>query len=220
MRKLATAKRVGAALRAMFSVGAVAALLVASTTVIASVHAQPVSTGPRTWHVLVGGQSADQAIQAEAYYPHVLTIDAGDTVGWTLNTDEIHSVTFVGTCGDIGNVVFHNAAVMRDFPQTVHVRVGDTVVWENASINEISGVAFLAGQALPLLPDWYANGPSGDPTSYDGSSFLDSGPLYAPDAGRNQSFAATFTKEGTFPYVNVGHAFLGVQGTVVVTPAD
>jgi hypothetical protein len=33
--------------------------------------------GPRTWHVLVGGQSADQAVQAEGYYPHVITIDAG-----------------------------------------------------------------------------------------------------------------------------------------------
>src|SRR2546421_9916195 len=36
--------------------------------------------GPRTWHVLVGGQSKDKAIQAEGYYPHVITIDAGDTV--------------------------------------------------------------------------------------------------------------------------------------------
>lgn len=52
--------------------------------------------GPRTWHVLVGGHSEGQAIQAEGYYPHVITIDAGDTVVWTLNTDEIHSVTFNG----------------------------------------------------------------------------------------------------------------------------
>jgi len=33
--------------------------------------------GPRTWHVLVGGHSEDQAIQAEGHYPHVITIDAG-----------------------------------------------------------------------------------------------------------------------------------------------
>jgi plastocyanin len=55
----------------------------------------------RTWHVLVGGESKDKAIQAEGYYPHVLTIDAGDTVAWTLNTGEIHSVTFTGTCADV-----------------------------------------------------------------------------------------------------------------------
>src|SRR5690242_7317509 len=58
----------------------------------------PAPGEPRTWHVLVGGQSKNQAIQAEGYYPHVLTIDAGDTVAWTLNTKEIHGVSFAGTC--------------------------------------------------------------------------------------------------------------------------
>jgi plastocyanin len=60
--------------------------------------------GPRTWHVLVGGHADGQAVQAEGYYPHVITIDAGDTVVWTLNTKEIHSVTFTGTCEDISCV--------------------------------------------------------------------------------------------------------------------
>src|SRR5947209_19092551 len=55
------------------------------------------SSQPRTWPVLVGGHSHDQAIQAEGYYPKVITIDAGDTVVWTLNTEEIHSVTFMGS---------------------------------------------------------------------------------------------------------------------------
>ena len=62
------------------------------------------SGGPRTWHVLVGGQSADQAVQAEGYYPHVITIDAGDTVVWTLNSPELHGVVFTGTCGDVSCV--------------------------------------------------------------------------------------------------------------------
>jgi plastocyanin len=56
--------------------------------------------GPRTWHVLVGGQSEDQAVQTEGYYPHVITIDAGDKVTWTLNTVELHGVSFAGTCED------------------------------------------------------------------------------------------------------------------------
>src|SRR5207237_7714869 len=59
------------------------------------------SSHPRTWHVLVGGHSNGQAIQAEGYYPKVITIDAGDTVVWTLNTEEIHSVTFMGSCWDL-----------------------------------------------------------------------------------------------------------------------
>jgi len=117
-------------------------------------------------------------------------------------------------------VVFHNAAVMRYLPRNVHVRVGDTVVWANDTINEIHGVTFLAGQALPLIPDWYMSGPSGNPKSYDGSSFLNSGPLYPPDAGRNHSFAVTFTKTGSYSYVDVGDAFLGMRGSVIVTPTD
>ncbi|HEX6555615.1 MAG TPA: hypothetical protein VF026_22830 [Ktedonobacteraceae bacterium] len=486
MRKLGIAKRVGAVLLGLLAVWSMAAA--ASGTFISSVYAQSTSSGPRTWHVLVGGQSQDQAIQAEGYYPRVITIDAGDTVVWTLNTGEIHSVTFQGTCpdGDLscvppcvftvnidispcgsstydgvsaiassgrmvpagynwdntfahgdttysltftnpgvnvyfdlsvsgmrgvvivhpagtpypftqaqyaqqaqdqvqadlaagatasnnfqpvapstnpdgthlyhvalgtspperasvdlspvkgsgargsarlegigvgssptpaiavkialsglqpgsvhavqillgvcgapaptsslfstftlntvtggpdgrgtsttiltqppngngpaqlripsagwyinvaagstpdngstseacGNVVFHNAAVLSYLPRNVHVRVGDTVEWANDTINEIHGVTFLAGQALPLIPDWYFNGPSGNPTSYDGSSFLNSGPLYAADAGRNHSFAATFTKAGTFSYVDVQNAFLGMRGSVIVTPTN
>jgi plastocyanin len=493
MRNLAITKRVGVALLSLLAVGALAAAL-ASTTRIPTAHAQSASSGgPTTWHVLVGGESADGAIQAEGYYPHVITIDAGDTVVWTLNTGEIHSVTFAGTCEDFscipscffqvnidispcgptsydsvtmiassgrmippgynwdnafanggatysltftnpganvyfdlsvsgmrgvvvvnpagtpypftqaqynrqaqaqlsgdlaagagarddaqrgvttinpdgtqvhhvalgasppeaasvelgsvagsgiegsallegngvgtstsptiavtlalsglapgsthaaqlllgvcgapapttgflldtvfnpptftlspvtagpdghgisttilsqqpnpngpgqlrvpssgwfvnvaagatpdngatsaacGNVNNHLPAVMRDFPQTVRVHVGDTVVWADDTIDEIHGVTFLAGQALPLIPDWFLGNPTGNPTSYDGASLLDSGPLYAPDAGRNHSFAVTFTKVGTFPYVDVADVGLGMQGTVVVTPAD
>ncbi|MFL5655873.1 MAG: hypothetical protein ACJ8CB_17055 [Ktedonobacteraceae bacterium] len=484
MRKLRIAKRVGAALLGLLVVGLMAAA--GPATVISSVYAQSTSSGPTTWHVLVGGQSQNQVLQAEGYYPRVITIDAGDTVVWTLNTGEIHSVTFVGTCADIscvppcvftvnidispcgpttfdgvtaiassgrmvpagynwnnafphgdttysltftnpganvyfdlsvsgmrgvvivnpagtpypftqaqysqqaqdqlqadlaagarasnnfqpvatstnpdgtrlhhvalgtnsperasvdlgsvkgsdaegsallqgigvgpsptpaiavkialsglrpgsvhavqillgvcgapapttslfqtftlnnvtagpdgsgtsttiltqppntngpaqlripsagwfinvaagstpdngstsaacGNVVFHNAAVMSYLPRNVHVRVGDTVVWANDTINEIHGVTFLAGQALPPLPDWYESDPSGNLTSYDGSSFLNSGPLYAADAGRNHSFAVTFTKTGIFSYVDVGNALLGMQGRVIVMPTD
>src|SRR5947208_7338121 len=99
MRKLEIAKWVGAVLLGLLAIGSMAAGP-ASATIISSVSAQSTSSGPRTWHVLVGGQSKDQAIQAEGYYPRVITIDAGDTVVWTLNTDEEHSVTFTGTCAD------------------------------------------------------------------------------------------------------------------------
>src|SRR6266550_2843011 len=95
MRNPGIAKRVGAALLGLLALWSMAA---GPATVISSVSAQSTSSGPRTWHVLIGGQSQDQALQAEGYYPRVITIDAGDTVVWTLNTGEIHSVTFMGTC--------------------------------------------------------------------------------------------------------------------------
>src|SRR5438093_13627419 len=81
--------------------------LITSICALASLPVTPASASglassqPRTWHVLVGGHSHDQAIQAEGYYPRVITIDAGNTVVSTLNTGEIHSVTFMGTCGDL-----------------------------------------------------------------------------------------------------------------------
>lgn len=140
------------------------------------------------------------------------------SAGWFINVAAGPTPDNGSTSAACGNVVFHNAAVMRYLPQTVHVRVGDTVAWANDTINEVHGVTFLAGQALPLIPDWYESGPSGNPTSYDGSSFLNSGPLYPADGGRTHSFAVTFTKTGAFSYVDVANAVLGVQGSVIVTP--
>jgi plastocyanin len=142
------------------------------------------------------------------------------SAGWFVNVAAGATPDNGATSAACGNVTIHLAAVMRDFPQKIHVRVGDTVVWANDAIDEIHGVTFLAGQALPLIPDWFLGSPSGVPSSYDGASFLDSGPLYAPDAGRNHSFAVTFTKPGTFAYVDVEVVGLGMQGAVVVTPAN
>ena len=93
MRNPGIAKRVGAALLGLLALWSMAA---GPATVISSVYAQSTSSGPRTWHVLVGGQSKDQAIQAEGYYPRVITIDAGDTVVW-INKDPFpHTVTSSG----------------------------------------------------------------------------------------------------------------------------
>lgn len=110
MRKLGIAKRVGAVLLGLLAVGLIA-VGPASAAGISSVYAQSTSSAPRTWHVLIGGQSQDQAIQAEGYYPRVITIDAGDTVVWTLNTGEIHSVTFMGNV--YGSFMFSSVRLYR-----------------------------------------------------------------------------------------------------------
>jgi plastocyanin len=119
------------------------------------------------------------------------------------------------TSAACGNVIFRAATVMRYFPQDVRVHVGDTVVWTNDT-SEVHGVTFLAGQPLPQIPEWYSSSPIGNGVNYDGSSFVNSGPLYAADAGRNHSLALTFTKPGTFHYVDVGDFLLGMQGNVSV----
>jgi plastocyanin len=53
------------------------------------------SPQPHTWTVLVGAQSANQAIQGMAYLPANVFIHPGDAVHWVANSAEPHSVTFL-----------------------------------------------------------------------------------------------------------------------------
>jgi hypothetical protein len=64
---------------------------------------------------------------------------------------------------------------------------------------------------LPPIPGWYNSNPTGNGVPYDGASFFNSGPLYAADAGRTHSLTLTFTKKGTFPYLDVGDVVLGMR---------
>src|ERR1700674_711804 len=47
------------------------------------------------WRATVGAQSHDQGRQALAFLPNEIWIHADDDITWTVNTDEIHSVTFL-----------------------------------------------------------------------------------------------------------------------------
>ena len=141
------------------------------------------------------------------------------SAGWFLNVAAGPKPDNGATSDACGNVVYHNAAVMRYGPGSLHVRVGDTVTWANLTSNEIHGVTFLAGTPLPLIPDWYFSPPTPG-TSYDGSASFNSAPLYLTDApGRAHSLTLTFTKPGAFRYVDVEDArILGMQGNVIVAP--
>src|SRR5947209_5331387 len=110
------------------------------------------SSGPRIWHVLIGGHSGDQAIQAEGYYPHVITIDVGDTVVWTLNTDEIHSVTFNGTCEDISCI-----------PPCAFIVNIDISPCGSSTYDGVSAIAS-SGRMVPAGYNWNNAFPHGDTT--------------------------------------------------------
>jgi plastocyanin len=138
--------------------------------------------------------------------------------GWFINVAASSAGDNGTTSAACGNVVYHSAAVMRYLPQDLRIHVGDTVVWADDISNQSHGVTFLAGQPLPQVPDWFLSSPTGNGISYDGSSYFNSGPLYRADAGRPHSLTLTFTKAGTFPYVDVGDFFMGMQGSVIVTP--
>jgi plastocyanin len=48
-----------------------------------------------TWQMKVGAQTSDRAHQGFAFLPNEIWIHAGDSVTWTVATDENHTVTFL-----------------------------------------------------------------------------------------------------------------------------
>jgi plastocyanin len=53
-----------------------------------AVHAQ-------SWQAIAGAQSEDKGVQALAFLPNELWIHAGDSITWTFQADEPHTVTFL-----------------------------------------------------------------------------------------------------------------------------
>jgi len=51
------------------------------------------------WQAKVGAQSNDKGRQALAFLPNEIWIHAGDSVTWTFEVDEIHTVTFLANGG-------------------------------------------------------------------------------------------------------------------------
>ena len=54
------------------------------------------SAPSRTYTVLVGAGDVHHGVEVMAYFPDALRIHVGDTVHWVQNTNEIHTVTFLG----------------------------------------------------------------------------------------------------------------------------
>jgi plastocyanin len=55
----------------------------------------PVSIQAETWQLTAGAQSGDKARQVLAFLPNEIWIHAGDTIIWTVDADEIHTITFL-----------------------------------------------------------------------------------------------------------------------------
>src|SRR5262249_41614523 len=51
------------------------------------------------WSATVGAQSNDKGRQALAFLPNEIWIHAGDSITWTFDVDEIHTVTFIPDSG-------------------------------------------------------------------------------------------------------------------------
>jgi plastocyanin len=60
-----------------------------------SAPATPQPTPGQTWFATVGAQSNDKGHQALAYLPNEIWINVNDSITWTINVDEPHTVTFL-----------------------------------------------------------------------------------------------------------------------------
>jgi len=57
------------------------------------------SATPQTWHATVGAESSDKGRQALAFLPNEIWIHAGDSITWTFDAHEVHTVTFIPDTG-------------------------------------------------------------------------------------------------------------------------
>jgi len=73
---------------------AVIVLLLASTAIAAA--APSTSASARTYNVLVGAEQPQRGVGVMAYFPDKIRIHVGDTVHFIQNSNEIHTVTFLG----------------------------------------------------------------------------------------------------------------------------
>lgn len=85
----------GKRIRAQLLIGITLLSAVLMTLLAAPVASAHQAAHPRTWHAVVGVESANHAIQGMAFLPGELWINAGDTIIWTVKSGDIHTVTLL-----------------------------------------------------------------------------------------------------------------------------
>ena len=119
--------------------------------------------------------------------------------------------------------------LMRFAPETITVKVGDTVRWETRDTFDPHTVTFAGSDQVPPWeiseaqpqgpPKVYRNlkaaAPAGGPI-HEGNGFYGSGRLAPLGAPGPTAYSLTFTKPGTYTYWCAIHAPQGMRGAVVV----
>jgi plastocyanin len=116
-----------------------------------------------------------------------------------------------------GQLLPHGSlAIMRFLPDTRAVRAGQTVTWTNRDPETPHTVTFGPPPANPVPPSGNVMG--GAATISAVGQAVHSGFLGASPPSVGTQFRVTFTTPGTYPYICVLHADLGMRGTIIVTP--
>lgn len=66
-----------------------------SSSVALGSNASAATASPVTWQVRVGAESPDMAVSAMKFLPREVWVNVGDTVNWTADSAEPHTVTFL-----------------------------------------------------------------------------------------------------------------------------
>jgi plastocyanin len=70
-------------------------LVSVGSTIVLMALLMPMAQAQVTWNVDMGAQSKDYAKQALAFLPNEIWIYAGDSITWTSEVDEVHTVSFL-----------------------------------------------------------------------------------------------------------------------------
>jgi len=111
-----------------------------------------------------------------------------------------------------GMVNYPSYAYERFDMGTIHIHVGDTIVWTELGANEAHTVTFLPKGWKDIPNESMAPIPAGGHV-YRGTGFFNSGYLFP-----GMSYELTFEKAGTFEYRCLLHDVIGMYGRVDVTP--
>lgn len=136
---------------------------------LAMVCIAPAANAQQNWHAKVGAETPDMARQALAFLPNELWIHAGDSLTWTFNSDEIHTVSFlvvgqafppfpVGCPGFSFGVASFDGSTCVTTPPTVKGQPNFTVSFPTAGNykvqclvhNTMNGVVHVLDASLPL----------------------------------------------------------------------
>lgn len=112
-----------------------------------------------------------------------------------------------------------SASSLRFLPSDFSVNAGDTVVWTNTDTVEPHTVTFVpAGQQAPVFPEDPASAAPAGGSTYDGTALTSSGIALPAGVPGSQPYSLSFPRPGTYTYICVIHAELGMVGTITVRP--
>ena len=176
------------------------------------------------------GQSADTQTSINTRRTAQINADIATKGVRTIMANQGELSIDAATAGIVAGAQNGPADVQRFFPPRVTIHAGDALSWVWKTEETPHTVTFLAGQPAPevVVPLPQTGGPprlqfnplvlvpGGDPTAWDGSSWLNSGFLQPMSGQPTPTFTVRFTAPGSYDYVCVLHD--GMVGTIVVVP--